>query len=83
VRNRWNRLLRILGPAGTRVTLTILDPRTGDTRDVTLERAKITVDNVTWEHLPGATIAHARDSGDAQLLRALELLVQPLDMQSP
>jgi carboxyl-terminal processing protease len=51
---------RILGPAGTEVTLTILDPRTGNTRDVTMERAKITVDNVTWQRLPGTTIAHVR-----------------------
>jgi carboxyl-terminal processing protease len=52
----------ILGPAGTQVTLTILDPKTGNTRDVTLERAKITIDNVTWARLPGTTIAHVRIS---------------------
>jgi carboxyl-terminal processing protease len=51
---------RILGPAGTQVTLTILNPQTGNTRDVTLERAKITIDNVTWQRLPGTTIAHVR-----------------------
>jgi carboxyl-terminal processing protease len=53
---------RILGPAGTQVTLTILDPKTGSTRDVTLERAKITIDNVTWQRLPGTSIAHVRIS---------------------
>jgi carboxyl-terminal processing protease len=53
---------RVLGPAGTQVTLTILDPKTGNTRDVTLERAKITIDNVTWQQLPGTTIAHVRIS---------------------
>jgi carboxyl-terminal processing protease len=51
---------RILGPAGTQVTLTILNPETGNTRDVTLERAKITIDNATWQRLPGTTIAHVR-----------------------
>jgi carboxyl-terminal processing protease len=51
---------RILGPAGTQVTLTILNSKTGNTRDVTLERAKITIDNVTWQRLPGTTIAHVR-----------------------
>ena len=51
---------RILGPAGTQVTLSILNPKTGNTRDVTLERAKITIDNVTWQRLPGTTIAHVR-----------------------
>jgi carboxyl-terminal processing protease len=51
---------RILGPAGTEVTLTVLDPRTGKARDVTLGRAKITIDNVTWQRLPGTTIAQVR-----------------------
>jgi carboxyl-terminal processing protease len=51
---------RILGPAGTPVTLTILDPNTGEARDVTLQRARITLHNVTWQQLPGTTIAHVR-----------------------
>ena len=51
---------RILGPAGTQVTLTILDPKTGNMRDVTLQRAKITVENVSWQQLPGTTVAHVR-----------------------
>jgi carboxyl-terminal processing protease len=51
---------RILGPAGTTVTLTILTPATGQTRDVTLVRAKITLQNVTWKPLPGTQIAHVR-----------------------
>ena len=51
---------RILGPAGTSVTLTILTPETEQTRDVTLERAKITLQNVRWQQLPGTQIAHVR-----------------------
>jgi carboxyl-terminal processing protease len=50
----------ILGPVGTSVTLTIMDPKTGATRDVTLVRAKITVNNVSWQQLPGTTVAHVR-----------------------
>jgi carboxyl-terminal processing protease len=50
----------ILGPAGTTVTLTILTPSTGNTRDVTITRAKITVRNVTWQQVPGTTIADVR-----------------------
>jgi carboxyl-terminal processing protease len=53
---------RILGPAGTQVTLTFLESKTGNMRDVTLERAKITVDNVTWQRLPGTTVARVRIS---------------------
>ncbi len=51
---------RIVGPAGTTVTLTILTPATGNTRDVILTRAKITLHNVTWEQIPGTTLADLR-----------------------
>ena len=51
---------RILGPAGTRVKLTILNLKTTTTKDVTLTRASITVQNVTWHQLPGTTAAHLR-----------------------
>lgn len=51
---------RILGPAGTSVTLTVLDPSTGATRTVTLTRARITLHNVTWSVVPGTTLAHVR-----------------------
>ena len=51
---------RILGPAGTSVTLTILDPRTGRAQDVTLVRASITLQSVTWARLPGTAVAHVR-----------------------
>ena len=50
----------ILGPAGTKVTLTILDPNSGATRDVTLTRASINLNAVTWQKLPGTSIAHLR-----------------------
>ena len=50
----------ILGPAGTSVTLTILTPDTGETRDVTLVRAHITLENVVWRQLPGTQVAHVR-----------------------
>jgi carboxyl-terminal processing protease len=51
---------RILGPAGTRVKLTILNLKTTTTKDVTLTRASITVQNVTWHQLPGTMAAHLR-----------------------
>jgi len=57
---------RILGPAGTQVTLTIQDPSTGQTHDVTLTRAKITLRNVTWHRIPGTTIAHVRIAAFSQ-----------------
>jgi carboxyl-terminal processing protease len=50
----------ILGPAGTRVTLTLETPSLNRVRDVTLTRAHITVHNVTWHVLPGTDLAHLR-----------------------
>lgn len=57
---------QILGPAGTQVNLTILTPSTGKTRDLTITRAKITIQNVTWSMLPGTTIAHLRIAAFSQ-----------------
>jgi carboxyl-terminal processing protease len=54
---------QVMGPAGTSVTLTILDPQTDQTSEVTLVRAKIEVQNVTWHVLPGTNIVHLRIAG--------------------
>ena len=54
---------KILGPAGTQVKLTIIDMSDGSQREVTLTRAKIVVNNVTWAQVPGTTIAVLRITG--------------------
>ena len=51
---------KILGPAGTKVTITLIDPANGNRRDVTITRAKITIKNVTWVQIPGTTLAHVQ-----------------------
>lgn len=51
---------RILGPPGTKVKLTILNPTSGRTSNITIVRARITLHNVTWHRLPGAAAAHVR-----------------------
>jgi carboxyl-terminal processing protease len=51
---------RIQGPAGTSVTLTILSPGSQHTRDVTMVRAHIRLQNITWAQVPGASVAHVR-----------------------
>jgi carboxyl-terminal processing protease len=56
----------ILGPAGTSVTLTILSPDSGQTQEVTLQRAHITIHNVTWAQLPDTQIALIRISAFSQ-----------------
>jgi carboxyl-terminal processing protease len=51
---------KVIGPAGTNVTLTIRDPQSNQVRKVTITRAKIIVQNVTWQMLPGTNLAHIR-----------------------
>ncbi|MEJ2167423.1 MAG: S41 family peptidase [Desulfobacterales bacterium] len=58
--NLFQIVKRISGPAGTRVTLRIFDSKTGLTREVSLVRAAITMNNVTWRRLPDPRIAHLR-----------------------
>lgn len=54
---------KILGPAGTQVKLTIIDPKDGSQSEVPLTRAKIIVNNVSWAQVPGTTIAVVRITG--------------------
>ena len=54
---------QIKGPAGAEVSLTVKDAKTGEIRQVTVERAEVELDNVTWTMIPGTTIAHVRISG--------------------
>ena len=72
---------KILGPAGTQVSLTILDPKTNQSQDYTLTRARITLQNVTWTFLPGTTIADIRiasfaDGMNKDLIAALQAAQQ-------
>jgi carboxyl-terminal processing protease len=55
-------IAEISGPAGTSVTLTILDSGSGRTRTLTLVRASITIHEVNWRRLPGRSVAHVRIS---------------------
>ncbi len=68
---------RILGPAGSSVSLTIGDAKTGSHRSVVITRARIILRNVTWQRLPGTTYADLRIGGFSQgvtsdLQKALE-----------
>lgn len=57
---------KVLGPAGTKVTLTLQDPTTGNQRTVTITRAEITINNITWQMLPGTKVAHLRIAAFSQ-----------------
>jgi carboxyl-terminal processing protease len=73
---------KVLGPAGTKVTITLQDPSTGATRDVTITRAKITVKNVSWIILPGTTIADVRIAGFSQgVAKDLQIVLKQLQAQ--
>ncbi|MBN1310335.1 MAG: S41 family peptidase [Anaerolineae bacterium] len=50
----------IMGPAGTDVALTIFRPETQETLEVTITRARIIVQSVTWKFMPGTQVAHVR-----------------------
>jgi carboxyl-terminal processing protease len=53
---------RMAGPVGTSITLTILEARTGHTREVQVQRALTRIPPVTWRPLLGARVAHVRIS---------------------
>lgn len=79
-------VMRILGPPGTPVKLMILEPDIGQTREVTLIRARIQVQNVTWHRVPGTPIAHMHISnfskGVAGDLRNILLKIQEKGLTS-
>ena len=54
---------RILGPAGTQVQLTLENPTTKDIRVLTITRARIIINNVTWSMVPGTTVADVHLAG--------------------
>ena len=73
---------RVLGPAGTMVRLTVLTPSTGQTRELTLTRARIVIHSVTWQRLPGTTLAHVRISEfSAGVHRDLDTALQAIHQQ--
>ncbi len=57
---------KVRGPAGTTVTLTMQDPKTGNVQDYSLVRATIKEQNVTWQQIPGTTIADVRIAAFSQ-----------------
>ncbi len=54
---------KIIGPAGTQVTLVILDVKDNTQREITITRAKIKVNDVSWAQIPGTTIGVVRMAG--------------------
>ena len=73
---------KILGPAGTQVTITLYTPSTNKTTDYQLTRAHLTLQNVTWQFIPGTKIAHVRVSAFSQgVSRALQTALTDIQKQ--
>jgi carboxyl-terminal processing protease len=64
---------RIAGEPGRPVALTVMNPRDKRKRQLTIARAAIKLNNVSWQRLPGTDIAHVRialfSDGEAADLR--------------
>jgi carboxyl-terminal processing protease len=73
---------RIRGPAGTSVTITILTA-SGETKDMTLVRAKINIPSISWNQLPGTSIIDLRiasfDNTNTRELDAALSAIKPLN----
>ena len=53
---------RVTGPPGTRVSVAILEPHSGRTRHLSIERVSIQLHSVSWRQLPGTKVAQDRKS---------------------
>jgi carboxyl-terminal processing protease len=51
---------KISGLAGQPVELTVLNPRDGQKRSIKIVRAAMKINNVSWQRLPGTSLAHLR-----------------------
>jgi carboxyl-terminal processing protease len=56
----------VTGPAGTEVKITLQRADGEEIYTVTIKRAKIIIQNVTWQMLPGTKIAHIRIASFSQ-----------------
>ncbi|MFN8493680.1 MAG: S41 family peptidase [Caldilineaceae bacterium] len=54
----WQVISKIRGPAGSKVTLTVLHPQATDPIDITIVRGRITIDSVLWARIPGTNLVY-------------------------
>jgi carboxyl-terminal processing protease len=64
---------RIAGDAGQSVQLTVVNPKDNRKRDITIERASMKLNNISWHQIPGTDLVHLRiamfSEGEANDLR--------------
>lgn len=68
---------QVRGPAGTTVRLRVHRPEAAEPLEVTVERARVEIPDVSWQLLPGTPVAHVAlhtfgERSAAQLRQALE-----------
>ncbi len=73
---------RISGRAGTRVSLTLEDPRTSKQRQVNLVRATVKLHPVTWHRLPDGIVHLRLATFDAGATRDLRQALEQVQRQS-
>lgn len=59
---QWDVISRVRGPAGTAVVLTVLHPDATEPVDVTVTRARIELESVTWARIPNTDLAYIQIS---------------------
>ncbi|MEZ4736356.1 MAG: S41 family peptidase [Caldilineaceae bacterium] len=59
---QWDVISRVRGPAGTAVVLTVLHPDATEPVDVTVTRARIELESVTWARIPNTNLAYIQIS---------------------
>ncbi len=76
---------RMSGEAGQPVALTVFNPGDGRRRKMTIVRAAMRLNNVSWQRLPGSPLAHVRiamfSDGETADLRKALLEIKAQDLQ--
>lgn len=84
----WDILSRVRGPAGTSVILTVLHPDAEEAVDITIVRARIELQSVSWARIPGTALAYiqiTQFAGDTnfELMRTLQAIRTEADHGQP
>lgn len=56
----WEVVSKIRGPAGSKVTLTVLHPEAVDPIDIVIVRRRIEIDSVLWAKIPGTNLVYVQ-----------------------
>ncbi len=79
---------KIRGPAGSKVTLTVLHPEATDPVDITIVRGRIMIDSVLWSRIPGTNLIYLQITQFAadtskEMQKALQAIHDEADSGKP